>query len=434
MDSTECFEAVVRLGASERPNRRLRRWLVALQASAVAMLIAARVRAEEPIITPERTAAAVAEIKKTTESKVTVETLPLAANTESTTGVVFKENWTILASPLRELDQLSTEELRGILDGKYKDWGQLQKGSGAIAVVALNGPGNREAVATLAAQIGASNSNRVQFVNGPEALESVARKKPGVIALGLEPGNAPHLLPVAFDNVLPSEPNYSLAVKRQVNVSSAKLDETLTAIPEAPSTILPLPPPKWSDQFEFAPSLLLRPGGGPCSYGDIYWPLIRRLSDAHHPYTLYYTSGGFAVATSVDAIDSEGKTDTTRQEAARAAKLWEFPSAQHYVRVLLGLEKGGYRAFLFVVSNAPLVRRPGEPPKLDEISRMVNAGVATLPDSVLDKPVAEDTRFTALVYEFWREGSENDAPVTLGRRIGAKQHLLASGLWNAASL
>jgi len=432
MQSTERLEATEKHGV--RSERQLRRLLAAVGIAAEVTTATIQAAADEPVVTPERTAAAVAEIKKTTESNVTVETLPLAANTESTTGVVFKENWTILASPLHDLRQLSTEELRGILDGKYKDWGQLQKGSGAIAIVALNGPGNKEAVATLAAQVGASNSKRVQFVNGAEALESVARKKPGVIALGLEPGNAEHLLPVAFDNALPNDPNYSLAVKRQVNVSSAKLEETLTAIPEAPSTVLQLPPPRWSDQFEFASSLLLGPGGGPCSYGDIYWPLIHRLKNSNHPYSLFYTSGGFAVATSVDAIDSEGRTDAARHKDERDANFWEFLRTEHYLRVLLGLEKGGYRAFLFVVSNATLVRRPGEPPRFEEISRMVNAGVAGLPDSLLKKPIADNTRFSALVYEFWREGSESDAQITLGQRLGAKQHLLASGLWDAASL
>ncbi|HET6942843.1 MAG TPA: hypothetical protein VFH89_11840 [Sphingomicrobium sp.] len=182
-------------------------------------------------------------------------------------------------------------------------------------------------------------------------------------------------------------------------------DESNAAATEAgqPLPEFKIPAPRPSAQMVL-PRALLPPGE----------PTLQQVDDALHTRLTaggydrvgyYRVTNGFALATQMERIASDGKpyTDAKRwaTEASGLASASEGLSLASMMNALFHADPGSYRVLVFVVTNRP-VTSTAAAMSSDVAKEMVVEGPADLPQGFAEARFGPDYRVTVLIYEFNR--------------------------------
>jgi hypothetical protein len=200
-----------------------------------------------------------------------------------------------------------------------------------------------------------------------------------------------------------------------------------------PTAGAPAPPPTFPWPPPTASARLLIPRGAflqTKTIGQASSYLESALSSRGYAEISYCTvPGGVAVVTRLEHIYPDGKPfqepnrwvadDTYRQALSLAA----------YVRTLFAVDEGYYRVVVFILTDQAF-GSTNRTITSDETFRWLADGYNTLPQNLKAQPMSTAHQCTALIYEFQK--NHGASPLLLiPSPMGAKQHLLASGLLTA---
>jgi hypothetical protein len=142
----------------------------------------------------------------------------------------------------------------------------------------------------------------------------------------------------------------------------------------------------------------------------------------------YGVPGGFALATRLEQIESDGASKPAAERWVVDAPRPITFSLAEYLRALLTAAPGFYRVTVFIVTGVPFsqsdTRITG-----DTAIRWLADGLNMLPRSIAQQAYSQDVSCTALIYEFqWRDGRP---AVLVPSRLDGLTHLRKSGIWVA---
>jgi hypothetical protein len=189
----------------------------------------------------------------------------------------------------------------------------------------------------------------------------------------------------------------------------------------------PLPPPKASAFDEISRELLA--GGRP-------HPLLRDADSAlssafrrcgYGEKTYYAVRGGFAMASRIEQINTDG-TPSTNRWSIEVIPVQRF-SLNAYIAALFRARPGHYRVIVFVLTMQPFEQKSTKVTS-EEASKWVSGGLNKLPKEIGDRDYSADYTCTALIYEFKQIGG-GEAEFVDPSGMPGRTHLERSGLWTA---
>ncbi len=160
----------------------------------------------------------------------------------------------------------------------------------------------------------------------------------------------------------------------------------------------PWPPPDASARHVIGAALVTR-NGNARNWGDVADRFDTALGAAGYSNLSYYAvPGGFAIATSVERIDSQGEPEAgaSRWQGSAADETWTL---QALLRRLVGAPLGHYRAIVFVFA-ADAFGTSGAAISAEDASRWRTGGLNRLPGGLRGRPYSDDFRCDVLVYVF----------------------------------
>jgi hypothetical protein len=201
---------------------------------------------------------------------------------------------------------------------------------------------------------------------------------------------------------------------------------------DAPLPRFEWPPPKASAQ-EQIPDKWLR-AGSRTTLEDVSTKLEKALALASFrsgEWSYYSVPGGFALATHLEQIESDGTPVPGKDRWNPGARSLASLSIVDFIAALASAPEGTYRAIVFVVTDAPLQQGP-DAPNAERIESWSGSGAPGLPSALSRAAYSERHRTYALVYQFGKRGRETS--FFARSAISGEQHLQKSGLWRPLSL
>jgi hypothetical protein len=140
--------------------------------------------------------------------------------------------------------------------------------------------------------------------------------------------------------------------------------------------------------------------------------------------------GGFALATRLERIHSDGRpmADPKRWELAR--KPLERFDLNEYLRALFDAAPGRFRIIVFAVTAAPLAENAAAPSAAAALEWPKQGG-AVLPPALRGQAYADGFQTHALIYEFEARGNAKDAVFLNQSAITGEAHLRQAKLLRA---
>jgi TonB-dependent SusC/RagA subfamily outer membrane receptor len=184
-------------------------------------------------------------------------------------------------------------------------------------------------------------------------------------------------------------------------------------------------PPQWTARHDLPAGLLEgedRTLGG--VFGRLRDALVRAGYDEWGVYEL--DGDGFVVLARREVIDDRGEPIPPRWRSD------EEMSWGEYFRALLFAEPGRYRVIAIVVS--PRTFRPRGEVRERVLTQFVVDGSRMLPPEYASIPLAPGTRYTALIYEFFRPTKDTPTRLVTQSRITSVQHLTYARRWTRQQL
>lgn len=160
---------------------------------------------------------------------------------------------------------------------------------------------------------------------------------------------------------------------------------------------------------------------------DISEMLSKALQGAKYNHISYYSApGGFVMVTRLEGIDKNGVSLGNNRRYLLPDDKQDF-SFFDYVRNLFFAPEGYYRFIAFVVSDAIYTTEASALSEADALKRL-NRGASALPPEYRKMQFSPEHRIDALIYEFHKGGSDNDAKLMQPGRLEPDTHLENSGL------
>jgi hypothetical protein len=203
-------------------------------------------------------------------------------------------------------------------------------------------------------------------------------------------------------------------------------------VPSAPP--FPWPPPAASARTVLPP-LFLQYSSPTRTLGDIDALLSSALDATGYGEKGYYSvPGGFALATRLEQISSDGRSIPPPDRFSPSAVVPKFWSID-YLKALFTAASGHFRVIVFVVTDQAFTEGP-TPPSQDTAQNWPNGGTNILPPAIASAKQSKYVAVTALIYEF---ESANDVgsrqlKLLIPGGLDATIHLRMSGLWSALRL
>jgi hypothetical protein len=194
----------------------------------------------------------------------------------------------------------------------------------------------------------------------------------------------------------------------------------------------PWPPPRASALVVIPSDLLYISGRAPTTLGEINQKLLSALSTAGHlSYSYYVIPDGFAVATRLEQINSDGFPLAGDQRWSEKLDPVRALSLASLGRAIFLSRAGYYRVVVFMVTSAPFVQAEQGPTEV-EAKNWITGGWNVLPRVLAESKVTEDTSVSALIYEL-EKSPGRDARIPAPGRLPAQVHLERAGIWKGLS-
>lgn len=207
-------------------------------------------------------------------------------------------------------------------------------------------------------------------------------------------------------------------------VEAAQIDE----MPQ-----FPLPPPKWTLRSSLPTSLITH--GSETTLGAAFNQLVRALNRGHMSQWTVYAIGkdGFALVCRLEHIMDDGTPEPGDERWSSEPGTLDKFTLRQVLHALFLAEPGRYRIIALTVTPQLIISGNDEPDEFRMIG-LSNSGAGELPDEIRDITWSTDTKFEALIYEFYRP-SKNDPPQLVEvSRLTPIQHLVGAGFWKEGEL
>jgi len=193
--------------------------------------------------------------------------------------------------------------------------------------------------------------------------------------------------------------------------------------------IFKLPPPKAST-FTVIPSYLIRqPNDTLLTFGDVDQSFQRVFDSCGYFEKSYYAiKDGFVIVTRIEKINFDGTAKEPPERWELEIKPLRKFSLKEYLKALFFARVGFYRFIVFVFTQYPFSQTEQEL-SLQETQAWLSGGGKFLPSLIGQKIYSDDYKCIALVYEFEKNGPEEDPKVKYPGRLTAKIHLEKANLW-----
>jgi hypothetical protein len=202
------------------------------------------------------------------------------------------------------------------------------------------------------------------------------------------------------------------------------------AAPKDPETQMPRfpwPPPRYSALAAIPPALLA--AATPPTLGAVADRLEQAFDKAGYTErTFYWIPGGFALVSRIEQTraDAAPMSPPARWVAATP----KTPSLAEYVKALFNAPPGYYRVIVFVVTDQVFSAAERKPTSA-EANEWLSGGALRLPAEVRVRPYTPEHYTAALIYEFERRRSDEQATVRNPSDFPGRTHLEKAGLWRA---
>jgi hypothetical protein len=209
-----------------------------------------------------------------------------------------------------------------------------------------------------------------------------------------------------------------------------------TGLPTFSPTQLPLPefpwpPPKPSATASLTLGSLSQTTGTGITFHDVDARISQALSTAGYDEKSYYeVPNGFAVVTRLEQTDSQGYPESSDRWVSSLSPIsvTRF-SLSKYLEALIGVPKGHYRIFVFIVTS-DMVIQSGTPTTQGEAQTWFVEGASKLPSDMETLLYTNEHACTVYIYEFVQSGVGENANQNIPSSITGRQHLERAGLWN----
>jgi hypothetical protein len=161
------------------------------------------------------------------------------------------------------------------------------------------------------------------------------------------------------------------------------------------------------------------------SLGGLYAILVDSLVAAKYPdHSVYSAPGGFVLATTVEAIDKNGRRKAHTELATEDDFLSSLRS------IFFSAKPGYYRFILFVVTDQSYTYSK-EKLSDREAAERLGGGANRLPKEISDLPFRPSHTIDALIYEFRTPAKAGSDEIIVPGEVPPDQHLKRSGIWDA---
>jgi len=162
--------------------------------------------------------------------------------------------------------------------------------------------------------------------------------------------------------------------------------------------------------------------------GQLVLHLENALSTAGYLERSYFlVPGGIAVVTRLEHIHPDGSPFSDPDRWLFDDEYRQSLTISEYLRRLFAADVGYYRVVVFVLTDEAFGSQTRSL-TLGEAIRWPYTGLNVLPPDLAQQPLSKDDSCTALIYEFQKPHGE-DPRLLVPSSIGAKRHLVASGLY-----
>lgn len=141
----------------------------------------------------------------------------------------------------------------------------------------------------------------------------------------------------------------------------------------------------------------------------------------------YDVPGGFAVVCKVEQLDRNWAPQPEPDRWAEGTGPLRRFSLLAYLERLFLAHPGRYRLLVFVFTDAPFSFKAETLSKQDG-RKLLFGGSTGLPDDVAARRTSPNTQCVALIYEFKKDGEQDEAQFVAAETVGAKIQLERNGL------
>ena len=182
----------------------------------------------------------------------------------------------------------------------------------------------------------------------------------------------------------------------------------------------PWPPPRPSSQVVLNKTLF-KIAQGATTLAALNTQVENALRQAKYEYSYYRAPNGFALVTRLERIDVDGTPQPEEFRFLVPGSREPFTLA-NYIRQLFFAPAGLYRLIVFVVTDQPFVAS-GERLSSPAAADLLAKGSNQLSDDFKGASVTSNHSVTALIYEFEKASSQQDASTLTPGRLSANTHL-----------
>jgi hypothetical protein len=200
---------------------------------------------------------------------------------------------------------------------------------------------------------------------------------------------------------------------------------------QPPLPEFPWPPPKPSTTASLTLGSLGQTPGTGLTFHDVDARISEALTTAGYDEKSYYgVPNGFAVVTRLEQTDSKGYPESSDRWVSSLSPIsvTRF-SLSKYLEALIGMPKGHYRIFVFIVTS-DMVIQSGTPTTQGEAQTWFVEGASKLPGYMETLPYTNEHACTVYIYEFVQSGVGEHANQNIPSSITGRQHLERAGLWD----
>lgn len=189
----------------------------------------------------------------------------------------------------------------------------------------------------------------------------------------------------------------------------------------------PWPPPRPSTRA-LLPGEALGDNRRPRRLGEAADRLLRALRAAGYgEHSFYGIPGGFALATRLEQIESDGTPRPEPERWSAAPPVRRVFSLTDFLKALFLAPEGHYRVIVFAVTDQPASPDDTEPTAA-EARAWLGSGLLRLPEEIERRPYTRAHDTIALIYQFRQVGHEGRQTLSSDEVSPARTQLQRSGL------
>lgn len=197
-----------------------------------------------------------------------------------------------------------------------------------------------------------------------------------------------------------------------------------SSAPSRPRPTFPWPPPTPSARLVVPRQVFSKSK----TLGQAVSHLENALSNSGYVERSYFlVPGGIAVVTRLEHIHRDGTPFSDPNRWLFDDDYRQSLSIAEYLRRLFAADEGYYRIVVFVLTDEAFGAQSRSITE-GEATLWLSQGLNVLPPDLVQQPLSENKDCTALIYEFQKLHG-GDPHLLIPSSLGAKQHLVASGLY-----